>query len=111
MSAKAYREKVVMPFLEKVYDIFKKVVGFTKKYFVELMDVTEKNNNMSKINRHLKEENMDLKETINEIEKEKEELYDFKKKLGYFKIFLRKDIYNEIIEMGEKDKTKIKKER
>lgn len=30
MSAKAYREKVVMPFLGKVYDIFKKVVDFTK---------------------------------------------------------------------------------
>ena len=106
MSAKAYREKVVMPFLGKVYDIFKKVVDFTKKCFVELMDITEKNDKISELNKKLKQQNSNLIKTINKQEEEITNLYYTKEKLEYFKRFLQKETYDNIIRMGDEQDRK-----
>lgn len=43
------------------------------------------------------------RESIDEQEKEIDGLYDDRKKLGYFKKFLKKEDYNKVVEMGEEN--------
>lgn len=51
----------------------------------------------------LRKQNSRLRESIDEQEKEIDGLYDDRKKLGYFKKFLKKEDYNKVVEMGEKN--------
>ena len=44
MTAKGYREKVVIPFIDKLYGVFRNVVVFAKGCFAQLKEVTEKSN-------------------------------------------------------------------
>ena len=45
--------------------------------------------------------NSRLRESIDEQEKEIDGLHDDRKKLGYFKKFLKREDYNKVIEMGK----------
>ena len=99
MSAKNYREKIVIPFIDKMYDAFKNVVNFAKGCFAQLKELTEKYNEQLEVNEILRKQNSRLRENIDEQEKEIDELCDAKEKLGYFKRFLEKEEYNKIIQM------------
>ena len=101
MTAKGYREKVVIPFIDKLYGVFRNVVDFAKGCFAQLKEVTEKYHEVSEINESLRRQNSNLREQIEDQEKEIDELYDSKEKLGYFETFLRKEDYDKVIEMGE----------
>jgi ABC-type oligopeptide transport system ATPase subunit len=101
MSAKNYREKIVIPFIDKMYDAFKNVVKFAKGCFAQLKELTEKYNEQLEVNEMLRKQNSRLRESIDEQEKEIDGLYDDRKKLGYFKKFLKKEDYNKVIEMGK----------
>ena len=101
MSAKNYREKIVIPFIDKMYDAFKNVVKFAKGCFAQLKELTEKYNEQLEVNEMLRKQNSRLRESIDEQEKEIDGLYDDRKKLGYFKKFLKKEDYNKVVEMLE----------
>jgi len=103
MSAKNYREKIVIPFIDKMYDAFKNVVKFAKGCFAQLKELTEKYNEQLEVNEMLRKQNSRLRESIDEQEKEIDGLYDDRKKLGYFKKFLKKEDYNKVVEMGEEN--------
>ena len=94
-------EKVVIPFIDKLYGVFRNVVDFAKGCFAQLKEVTEKYHEVSEINESLRRQNSNLREQIEDQEKEIDELYDSKEKLGYFETFLRKEDYDKVIEMGE----------
>ena len=101
MSAKNYREKIVIPFIDKMYEAFKNVVNFAKGCFAKLKELTEKYNEQLEVNEMLREQNSRLRESIDEQEKEIDGLHDDRKKLGYFKKFLKREDYNKVIEMGK----------
>lgn len=103
MSAKNYREKIVIPFIDKMYDAFKNVVNFAKGCFAQLKELTEKYSEQLEVNEMLRKQNSRLRESIDEQEKEIDRLYDDRKKLGYFKKFLKREDYNKVIEMGEEN--------
>ena len=103
MSAKNYREKIVIPFIDKMYDAFKNVVNFAKGCFAQLKELTEKYNEQLEVNEMLRKQNSRLRESIDEQEKEIDGLYNDRKKLGYFKKFLKREDYNKVIEMGEEN--------
>ena len=54
MAAKGYREKVVIPFIDKLYGVFRNVVDFAKGCFAQLKEVTEKYHEVSEINESLR---------------------------------------------------------
>lgn len=109
MTAKGYREKVVIPFIDKLYGVFRNVVDFAKGCFAQLKEVTEKYHEVSEINESLRRQNSNLREHIEDQEKEIDELYDSKEKLGCFETFLRKEDYDKVIEMGEEqDKIRVR---
>ena len=103
MSAKNYRERIVIPFIDKMYDAFKNVVKFAKGCFAQLKELTEKYNEQLEVNEMLRKQNSRLRESIDEQEKEIDGLYNDRKKLGYFKKFLKREDYNKVIEMGEEN--------
>ena len=78
------------------------MVKFAKGCFAQLKELTEKYNELVEVNKRLRTKNNNLRESLDEQEKEINELYDDKEKLGYFKRFLSKETYNKVIEIGEK---------
>ena len=81
----------------------------TSSKFAQLKEVTEKYHKVSEINESLRRQNSNLREQIEDQEKEINELYDSKEKLGYFETFLRKEDYDKVIEMGEEqDKIRVR---
>lgn len=115
MSAKAYREKVVMPFLVKLHKLVKGVIATARKCFVEKFEI-EKELKITK------RENIDLKNTNEELSrnlilkdrileknrKRIEVLEDKEIELEYFRKFLSKEDYKKIVKMGEDKKEHIK---
>ena len=69
MSAKNYREKIVIPFIDKMYEAFKNVVKFAKGCFAQLKELTEKYNEQLEVNEMLRKQNSRLRESIDEQEK------------------------------------------
>ena len=67
----------------------KNVVKFAKGCFAQLKELTEKYNEQLEVNEMLRKQNSRLRESIDEQEKEIDGLYDDRKKLGYFKKFLK----------------------
>lgn len=70
------------------------------------MDITEKNDKISELNKKLKQQNSNLIKTINKQEEEITNLYYTKEKLEYFKRFLQKETYDNIIRMGDEQDRK-----
>ena len=86
-----------------MYDSFKNVFNFAKGCFAQLKELTEKYNEQLEVNEMLRKQNSRLRESIDEQEKEIDGLYNDRKKLGYFKKFLKREDYNKVIEMGEEN--------
>lgn len=114
MSAKTYREKVVMPFLRKVNNIFKDLIIYAKNSIVRNYEL-EKNVDKIKRERHeLSKKNRELTQIVNyknsvieKNEKKIDELEEDSIKLGFFKRFLNESVYDNIIEMGKDEKNKM----
>ena len=111
MSAKAYREKVVMPFLVKLHRLVKGVIATARKYFVEKFEIEKElkitkreNTNLKNTNEELSR-NLILKDrTLKENRKRIEVLEDKEIELEHFRKFLSREDYKKIVETGEKQK-------
>lgn len=110
MSARTYREKIVMPFLKKVNRMFKGIVATARKYFVEKFEVEKELKKAKNQNTKLQAENNDLgrqvalkNRMLKENQKRIDELEDKETKLGYFRKYLRKEDYEKVIKIGSKE--------
>lgn len=110
MSARTYREKIVMPFLKKVNRMFKGIVATARKYFVEKFEVEKELKKAKNQNTKLQAENNDLgrqvalkNRMLKENQKRIDELEDKETKLGYFRKYLRKEDYEKLIKIGKDD--------
>ena len=61
MSAKSYREKIVMPFLAGLNKIFKRIVKMAKSYFAESIELKKKLEQMNADRKTLIRDNDELK--------------------------------------------------
>ena len=110
MSARTYREKIVMPFLSKINRMFKGIVATARKYFVEKFEAENELKKAKNQNTRLKIENNDLgrqvalkNRMLKENQKRIDELEDKETKLGYFRKYLRKEDYEKLIKIGKDD--------
>lgn len=108
MSARTYREKIVMPFLSKINRMFKVIVATARKYFVEKFEAENELKKAKNQNARLKIENNDLgrqvalkNRMLKENQKRIDELEDKETKLGYFRKYLRKEDYEKLIKIGK----------
>ena len=108
MSARNYREKIVMPFLSKINRMFKVIVATARKYFVEKFEAENELKKAKSQNARLKIENNDLgrqvalkNRMLKENQKRIDELEDKETKLGYFRKYLRKEDYEKLIKIGK----------
>lgn len=118
MSARTYREKIVMPFLKKVNRMFKGIVATARKYFVEKFEVEKELKKAKNQNTKLQAENNDLgrqvalkNRMLKENQKRIDELEDKETKLGYFRKYLRKEDYEKVIKIGSKEYDLLKNKR
>lgn len=107
MSAKAYREKVVMPFLVKLHKLVKGVIATVRKYFVEKFEIEKELKITKRENIDLKNTNKELSRnlfikdrTLKENTKRIEELEEKEIELGYLRKFIKKEDYTKVVEMG-----------
>ena len=107
MSAKAYREKVVMPFLVKLHKLVKGVIATARKYFVEKFEIEKELKITKRENIDLKNTNKELSRnlfikdrTLKENTKRIEELEEKEIELGYLRKFIKKEDYTKVVEMG-----------
>lgn len=115
MSAKAYREKVVMPFLVKLHRLVKGVIATARKYFVKKFEIEKElkitkreNTNLKNTNKELSR-NLILKDRILEENRKRVEVLEDKEiEVEYFRKFLSKEDYKKIVKMGEDKKEHIK---
>lgn len=110
MSAKSYREKVVKPFLNRVWELVSIIVARAKSCFVELRKVKqelytvkEENENLKWECRELKEKGSYYKKKYEELDSENDELREDSRKLNYFKEYLPRETYNRISDIVEMD--------
>ena len=118
MSARTYRETIVMPFLKKVNRMFKGIVATARKYFVEKFEVEKELKKAKNQNTKLQAENNDLgrqvalkNRMLKENQKRIDELEDKETKLGYFRKYLRKEDYEKVIKIGSKEYDLLKNKR
>ena len=111
MSAKAYREKVVKPFLNKIWGVINLLVARAKSCFMELRKVQqelytvkEENADLKWECKELKEKQRYQKEQYEELDRENDELREDRKLLEYFRNYLPRDSYDRIVEIAERDK-------
>lgn len=110
MSAKAYREKVVKPFLSKILGMTKLIIARAKSCFAELMKAQEELDTVKEERDALKEKNEYLNVLYKALDRENDSLREDSRKLEWFKNYLSTNSYNEIIRKGgreEREKTKI----
>ena len=114
MMAKAYREKVVMPFVIKIGKLVKDVLDYAKECIAkryelekELDKVKRENDTAHKTNQELSRRLKAKDSIIEEKEKKIDELEEDSEKLGFFKTFLAKKDYDKVIEMGEEVKDRM----
>lgn len=105
MSARTYREKIVMPFLKKVNRMFKGIVATARKYFVEKFEVEKELKKAKNQNTKLQAENNDLgrqvalkNRMLKENQKRIDELEDKEIKLDYIKKKLDINEFNTLID-------------
>ena len=105
MSARTYREKIVMPFLSKINRMFKGIVATARKYFVEKFEVEKELKKAKNQNTRLKIENNDLgrqvalkNRMLKENQKRIDELEDKEIKLDYIKKKLDINEFNTLID-------------
>ena len=108
MSARAYREKIVKPFLSKILGMTKLIIARAKSCFAELMKVQEELETVKEERDALKWEcknQQDRNEYVNglyeRMDKENDRLREENRELGFFRKYLSRDEYEKIIERGE----------
>lgn len=108
MSAKAYREKVVNPFLNKIWGVVNLLVARAKSCFMELRKVQqelytvkEENADLKWECKELKEKQRYQKEQYEELDRENDELREDSWKLECFKEYLPREMYEQIVDMAE----------
>jgi hypothetical protein len=105
MSARTYREKIVMPFLSKINRMFKGIVATARKYFVEKFEAENELKKAKNQNTKLQAENNDLgrqvalkNRMLKENQKRIDELEDKEIKLDYIKKKLDINEFNTLID-------------
>lgn len=105
MSARTYREKIVMPFLSKINRMFKGIVATARKYFVEKFEAENELKKVKNQNTKLQAENNDLgrqvalkNRMLKENQKRIDELEDKEIKLDYIKKKLDINEFNTLID-------------
>ena len=111
MSAKSYREKIVMPFLAGLNRIFKRIVKMAKSCFAESIELKKKLEQANEDRERLAEVNETLRWRVKcmdqEIDEKAEricELEDSEFMLEYFRRFIRNEDYERIVEMGKEER-------
>lgn len=111
MSAKSYREKIVMPFIAGLNRIFKRIVKMAKSCFAESMELKKKLETTNEDRERLAEANENLKWRVKfmdqEIDEKAERIYELEEAefmLEYFRRFVKDEDYERIIEMGKEER-------
>lgn len=111
MGAKVYREKVVMPFLRMIGNLVKEALGYAKKCIAKAHELEKELNKVNEKLESTQRTNAELNRTlrykdglIREKDEKIDELEEDSEKLGFFKKFLEKKDYDNIIELGEEVK-------
>ena len=110
MSAKTYREKIVKPFLNKIWGLVNTIIARAKSCFMELKKVQRELAMVEEENADLKWEYRELKGKLEyqkglceELDRENDELREDSRKLDYFKEYLPRETYEQIVDMVEKN--------
>lgn len=111
MSAKSYREKIVMPFLAGLNRIFKRIVKMAKGCFAESIELKKKLEQANEDRERLAEVNETLRWRVKcmdqEIDEKVERICELKESefmLEYFRRFVRDEDYESIVEMGKEER-------
>lgn len=111
MSAKSYREKIVMPFLAGLNRIFKRIVKMAKSCFAESMELKKKLEQANEDRERLAEVNETLRWRVKcmdqEIDEKAERICELEESefmLEYFRRFIRNEDYERIVEMGKEER-------
>ena len=111
MSAKSYREKIVMPFLAGLNKIFKRIVKMAKSCFAESIELKKKLERVDEDRKTLIRDNDELKWSKEYLEQELDEknerIYELEESeflLGYFRRFVKDEDYEKIVEMGKEER-------
>lgn len=113
MGAKVYREKVVMPFLSMIGNLVKEALGYAKKCIAKAHELEKELDKVNKKLESTQRTNAELNRTlrfkdglIREKDEKIDELEEDSEKLGFFKKYLKKSVYEDIIKHGEEEKDK-----
>ena len=111
MSAKSYREKIVMPFLAGLNRIFKRIVKMAKSCFAESIELKKKLEQANEDRERLAEVNETLRWRVKcmdqEIDEKAERICELEESefmLEYFRRFVRNEDYERIVEMGKAER-------
>ena len=111
MSAKSYREKIVIPFLAGLNRIFKRIVKMAKSCFAESMELKKKLGQANEDRERLVEANENLRWRVKcmdqEIDEKAERIYELEEAefmLEYFRRFVKDEDYERIVEMGKEER-------
>ena len=111
MSAKSYREKIVMPFIAGLNRIFKRIVKMAKSCFAESMELKKKLEQANEDRERLAEVNETLRWRVKcmdqEIDEKAERICELEESefmLEYFRRFIRNEDYERIVEMGKEER-------
>ena len=111
MSAKSYREKIVMPFIAGLNRIFKRIVKMAKSCFAESMELKKKLGQANEDRERLAEANENLRRRVKcmdqEIDEKAERIYELEGTefiLEYFRKFVKDEDYERIVEMGKEER-------
>ena len=111
ISAKSYREKIVIPFLAGLNRIFKRIVKMAKSCFAESIELKKKLEQMDADRKTLIRYNDELKWSKEYLEQELDEknerIYELEESefmLGYLRRFIKDEDYEKIVEMGKEER-------
>ena len=111
ISAKSYREKIVIPFLAGLNRIFKRIVKMAKSCFAESIELKKKLEQMDADRKTLIRDNDELKWSKEYLEQELDEknerIYELEESefmLGFFRRFVKDEDYEKIVEMGKEER-------
>ena len=111
MSAKSYREKIVMPFIAGLNRIFKRIVKMAKSCFAESMELKKKLEQANEDRERLAEANENLRWRVKcmdqEIDEKAERICELEESefmLEYFRRFVKDEDYERIVELGKEER-------
>jgi uncharacterized protein (UPF0305 family) len=101
MSAKNYRDNIVVGFLKRVFEKIKDIIETARSCFVELAKVQEERDLYKENYEYMEKDRDQQREKAARLDKRNDELLESEKQLGYFKEYISSDLYNQVIEKGE----------